>query len=138
MSQVSFLLVEAGRRQLGLPLASVQGVEPLGPVQPVPSRDAACQGVTSARGQLLPVLDLAVLVSGAGGSGETAVLLRLGDRPCCLQVDDAVAIVSGDLLPVPAGESLTWASGVVARPEGLVPLVDPDVLVERLLPPEAS
>jgi hypothetical protein len=57
-------------------------------------------------------------------------------RHLCFEVDEAEAIVQGELLPLPPGESLPWASGVVRRPEGLVPLLDLDALNERLTTPE--
>lgn len=127
-----FLMVRLGDRRLGLPISNVIAVEALGTVHPVPARDPACRGVTASRGRLMPVLSLRTLVEGEGGDELTAIVLQLGQRFCCLLVDDAEAIVEGDLLPVPPGESLAWATAVVRRPEGLVPLLDITALGERL------
>ncbi|MEP7325117.1 MAG: chemotaxis protein CheW [Gemmatimonadota bacterium] len=131
-----FLMVRLGERRLGLPIGNVIAVESVGTIHPVPANDPACRGVTSSRGRLMPVLSLRTLVEGAGGDELTAVILQMGGRYCCLLVDDAEAIVDGDLLPVPPGEYLAWASSVVRRPEGLVPLLDLAALNERLSIPE--
>jgi chemotaxis signal transduction protein len=125
-------MVRLGDRRLGLPIGNVIAVEAVGDVHPVPASDPACRGVTSSRGRLMPVLSLRTLVDGEGGGELTAIVLQLGQRFCCLLVDDAEAIVEGDLLPVPPGESLAWATAVVRRPEGLVPLLDLTALGERL------
>ena len=127
-----FLMVRLGERRVGLPIGSVIAVESPGDLHPVPARDPACRGVTSKRGRLMPVLSLAALVERVPGDEPTAIVVQLGDNFCCLLVDDAEAIVEGDLLPVPPGETLTWATAVVRRPEGLVPLLDIAALGERL------
>jgi chemotaxis signal transduction protein len=127
-----FLMVRLGARRLGLPIGNVIAVESLGIVHPVPANDPACRGVTNTRGRLMPVLSLRTLVEGSGEDELTSVVLQLGGRYCCLLVDDAEAIVDGELLPVPPGEYLAWATSVVRRPEGLVPLLDLVALNERL------
>lgn len=132
-----FLMVRLRQRWVGLPIGSVIAVESPGALHPVPASDPACRGVTSKRGRLMPVLSLAALVEIAPGDEPTAVVMQLGNNYCCLLVDDAEAIVQGDLLPVPPGETLTWATAVVRRPEGLVPLLDVEALGERLSTSEA-
>ena len=131
-----FLLVRLGARRLGLPIDNVVAVEALGTVHPVPASDPACRGVTNTRGRLMPVLSLRALVEDPAGDESTAIVLQLDGRFCCLSVEDAEAIVEGDLLPVPQGETLSWATAVVRRPEGLIPLLDIAALGERLSTPE--
>lgn len=134
-----FLLVRLGSRRVGLPIDFVVAVEALGPVHPVPTSEPACLGVTTTRGRILPVLSLAGLIgAGGGGEGGTAVLLTLRGNSVCVDVDDAEAIIQGVALPLPRGESLPWASGVVRLSEGLIPLVDLDAVGERLTFPEAA
>lgn len=134
-----FLLVRLGSRRVGLPIDFVIAVEALGPVHPVPAAEPACRGVTSTRGRILPVLSLAALVGADGDEGGgTAILLSINGKNMCVEVDDAEAIIRGDPLPLPPGESLPWASGVVRLSDGLIPLVDLDAVGERLTIPEAA
>jgi len=134
-----FLLVRLGTRRVGLPISFVIAVEALGPVHPVPTSEAACRGVTMTRGRIIPVLTLAALIGAAQGEpGETAILLSINGKNFCVEVDDAEAIIRGEPLPLPKGESLPWASGVIRMSERLVPLVDLEAVGERLTIPEAA
>ena len=134
-----FLLVRLGSRRVGVPIDSIIAVEALGAVHPVPTTEPACRGVTTTRGRILPVMNLADLIGAASGEGGgTAILLAIHGRSMCMEVDDAEAIIRGDLLPLPKGEALPWASGVVRLSDGLIPLVDLDAVGERLTIPEAA
>lgn len=134
-----FLLVRLGERRVGLPIDLVLAVEALGSVHPVPTSVPACRGVTTTRGRIIPVLGLATLIEAAAeGIGGTAVLLSINGKHICLEVDDAEAIIRGDPLPLPKGEALPWASGVVRMSDGLIPLVDLEAVGERLTLPEAA
>jgi len=124
MSGMGWLLVRAGGRRVGLALDQVVGVLDLGPVHPVPALDAAVRGVTSSRGRIVPLVHLATLLGSTGGEGGTAVLVRLGGRRLCLEVDDAEEVLRESGLPVPPEVSLPFAVRVARRPEGLVPLLD--------------
>jgi chemotaxis signal transduction protein len=134
-----FLLVRLGARRVGLPIDFVVAVEALGAIHPVPTAEPACLGVTMTRGRIIPVLALAGLIgTEAVDAGGTAILLSIGGRSLCVEVDDAEAIIRGDPLPLPKGESLPWASGVVRMSDGLIPLVDLAAVGERLTIPEAA
>jgi chemotaxis signal transduction protein len=134
-----FLLVRLGTRLVGLPIDCVIAVEALGEVHPVPTAEPACRGVTMTRGRIIPVLSLAQLIGAAsGGPGQTAILLSINGKNMCVDVDDAEAIIRGQPLPLPRGESLPWASGVIRLSERLVPLVDLEAVGERLTIPEAA
>lgn len=140
MKQASeFLLVRLGSRRVGLPISFVIAVEALGAVHPVPTAEPACRGVTMTRGRIMPVLTLASLIgTAAGDTGGTAILLSIDGKNMCVEVDDAEAIIRGHPLPLPRGESLPWASGVVRMSDGLIPLVDLAAVGERLAIPEAA
>ena len=132
---MEFLLVRMGDRHAGLPMAGLVGVNDMGTVYPVPVRDRVCRGLTENRGRLVPVLWLADLIGDTEGTGacpDVAVVLEVAGRGVCLAVDEAVAIVHGEAMPPPPGESLAWAVGVVRRPEGIVPILDLSALRERL------
>ena len=124
MSVEGWLLVRVGERRVGLSLEQVVEVLDLGPVHPVPSTDPAVRGVTTSRGRVVPLVHLATLLGGSGGAGGTAVLVRLDDRPVCLEVDDAEDVLREPGLAVPADVSLPFAVAVARHPDGIVPLLD--------------
>ena len=124
MTAGGWLLVRTGGRRVGLLLDHVIEVFDLGPVHPVPSTDPAVRGVTSSRGRIVPLVHLATLLGEPGGEGGTAVLVRIGSRRLCVEVDLAEEVLREPGLPVPPGVSLPFAVAVARRPDGLVPLLD--------------
>jgi chemotaxis signal transduction protein len=135
MSAEGWLLVRAGGRRVGLSLDQVIEVLDLGPVYPVPSMEPAVRGVTSSRGRIVPLVHLASLLDGrrAGDSaGGTAVMLRLGGRRVCLEVDDAEEVLREPGLPVPQDVSLPFAVAVARQAGGIVPLLDLTAVGDRI------
>jgi chemotaxis signal transduction protein len=132
MSAEGWLLVRAGERRVGLMLNQVIEVLDLGPVHPVPSTDPSVRGVTSSRGQIVPLIHLATLLGGVGGPGGTAVVVRLDTRRVCVEVDDAEEVLREPGVPVPAEISLPFAVAIARRPEGIVPLLDLTAVGNRL------
>lgn len=135
MSAEGWLLVRAGGRRVGLALDQVIEVLDLGPVYPVPSIEPAVRGVTSSRGRLVPLVHLASLLDGSGSAasgGGTAVMVRLGGRRVCLEVDDAEEVLREPGLPVPEDASLPFAVAVARQPGGIVPLLDLTAIGARI------
>jgi chemotaxis signal transduction protein len=135
MSAGGWLLVRAGGRRVGLALDQVIEVLDLGPVYPVPSTEPAVRGVTSSRGQLVPLVHLASLLDGRGepaSGGGTAVMVRLGGRRLCLEVDDAEEVLREPGLPVPQDVSLPFAVAVARQADGIVPLLDLTTIGARI------
>jgi chemotaxis signal transduction protein len=134
MSAQGWLLVRAGGRRVGLALDQVIEVLDLGPVYPVPSTEPAVRGVTSSRGRLVPLVHLASLLDGraSAASGGTAVMVRLGGRRVCLEVDDAEEVLREPGLPVPEDASLPFAVAVARQPDGIVPLLDLTAIGARI------
>ena len=135
MSAQGWLLVRAGGRRVGLALDQVIEVLDLGPVYPVPSTDTAVRGVTSSRGRLVPLIHLGSLLDGRGSpasGGGTAVMVRLGGRRVCLEVDDAEEVLREPGLPVPEDASLPFAVAVARQPDGIVPLLDLTAIGARI------
>jgi chemotaxis signal transduction protein len=131
----SWLLVRAGSRRIGLPLADVIEVLEPGPVYPVPAQEAAVRGVTTAREDIMPLVHLGALLDGTPcpeRRGATTILVRVDGRPICLEVDDAEEVLNEPGHPVPPGSTLPFAAAVARRPEGLVPLLDLTALVARI------
>jgi chemotaxis signal transduction protein len=127
MSAEGWLLVRAGGRRVGLSLEQVIEVLDLGPVYPVPSTEPAVRGVTSSRGRIVPLVHLASLLderTTPGSGGGTAVMVRLGGRRVCLEVDEAEEVLREPGLPVPHDVSLPFAIAVARQADGIVPLLD--------------
>ena len=135
MSREGWLLVRAGGRTVGLALEQVIEVLDLGPVYPVPSTEPAVRGVKSSRGRIVPLVHLASLLEGRAGAagGGTAVMVQLGGRRICLEVDDAEEVLREPGLPVPPDVSLPFAVAVVRREDGIIPLLDLTAIGARIV-----
>ena len=121
------LLVRAGRRLVGLPLDQVVEVLDPGTVFPVPAVEASVSGVAVIRGRILPLVHLGALLDGSvcpDARTDTGVLVDLGGRRICLEVEDAESVLYDPGLPVTAGAGLPWAAAVARTDGGLVPLLD--------------
>ena len=135
MSGEGWLLVRAGGRRVGLALDQVIEVLDLGPVYPVPSTELAVRGVTTSRGRIVPLVHLASLLAGGSdtsSTGVTAVMVRLGGRRMCIEVDDAEEVLREPGLPVPSDVSLPFAVAVARQGDGIVPLLDLTALGTRI------
>lgn len=91
------LLVRAGARLCGLPVAAVgETMRPL-PVSPLAGAPAWVLGLSVVRGEPLPVVDLAALL---GGSPEEApgrfVTVRAGGRAAALAVAGVIGLLQLD------------------------------------------
>ena len=131
-----FLLVRAGGRRVGLPLAQVVEVTQLGQVYAVPAVEAAVRGLVAVHGRMVPVVHLGALLEGGrypAEPGTLGVVVTLDGRRLCLEIEEAEVLMRGAALPVPPGETLPWAVGVARHPDGLVPLLDLSVLGSRLM-----
>ena len=127
MSGAGHLLVRAGGRVVGLPLAQVVEVLDPGAAFPVPSIEPAVRGVAVIRGRILPLIHLGALLEGRPcppERTEVGVLVELGGRRLCLEIDEAESVLYERGLPIQAGGGLPWAVGVARTEYGLIPLLD--------------
>lgn len=132
---LGFLLVRAEQRAYGLPVERVVEVADLAEVLEVPRVEPAMRGVTPFRNHLVPLVHLGAFLRRQpppATRGAAFVAVELGGRVVAFEVDDADEVVRGTPLPLPDDASLPWATGVAARPEGLVPILDLDALGERI------
>ena len=128
-----FLLVRAGGRRVGIAVEAVIEVREPDQLGAIPSLEPALRGVTALRGQLMPVLNLGVLLGGDAGPGAVVVVTDLGGRRVGLEVDDADIVVGGDVPLLSADETLPWARAIAALPDQVyVPLLDLGALSARL------
>jgi chemotaxis signal transduction protein len=129
------LLVRAGRRLVGLPLAQVIAVLDPGRTFAVPALEPAVRGVAVVRGRILPLVHLGALLEGKACPDERTeigVLVELSGRRVCLEVEDAESVLYQPGLPVAPGAGLPWAAAVARTDAGLVPLLDLAVLGLRI------
>lgn len=129
----AFLLVRAGGRRVGLAVESVLEVREPDELGAIPSLEPALRGVTSLRGHLMPVLNLAALLGGASGAGLVVIVIDLGGRRVGLEVDDADVVVNAGVALLSADETLPWARAIAVLPDQVyVPLLDLGALAARL------
>ena len=127
MSAAGHLLVRTGGRLIGLPLEQVIEVLDPGATFAVPSLERSVRGVAVIRGRILPVVHLGALLEGTAcpsGRSQTGVLMDLGGKRICLEVEDAESVLYDAGVQVPTGNALPWAAAVARTEGGLVPLLD--------------
>ena len=138
---MTFLRVRSGTHRYGLPLEHLTEVIDVDAVFPVPAAQPALRGLMQVRGRLLPLVHLEALLDGAAvpeRSGETAVLVRAGERELCVEVDDAETVVSAELLGSGGDVRAAWSLGVARDETGLIPVLDVPGLVARMIDSEGD
>ena len=129
----AFLLVRAAGRRVGIAVEAVIEVREPGELGAIPSLVPALRGVTALRGQLMPVLNLAVLLGAEPGPSAVVVVTDLGGRRIGLEVEDADIVVGAGMPLLSADETLPWARAIAALPDQVyVPLLDLGALAARL------
>lgn len=133
-----YLVIRAGGDLYGLPIENVVEVVDGAGTEPIPGVQRAVRGVTKIRGRTMPVVHLAALL-GAGdvpsNRTNTVVVARYGARRIAFEVDDADAVVRDPSIPAPPGGELPWVTGVARYDERLIPILDMELLSERLAAP---
>ena len=95
----SYLLVRCRAWLCALPLAEViETLRPL-PLQPVAGAPAFVRGLSLVRGELVPVVELALLLGAEGGAPGRLVVVRAATRRLALAVDAVLRIVPHEQLP---------------------------------------
>ena len=129
----AFLLVRAAGRRVGIAVEAVIEVREPGELGAIPSLVPALRGVTALRGQLMPVLNLAVLLGAEPGPSAVVVVTDLGGRRVGLEVEEADIVVGAGVPLLSADETLPWARAIAALPDQVyVPLLDLGALAARL------
>lgn len=130
------LLVRAGGSTYGLKLDQVVEVVDGFEVSAVPAVHMAVRGVTQMRHRSVPLVHLSSLITNEpvpSDTMETAVLTRCLDSMVAFEVDDADAVAHYEAIAVPAAWQLPWVCSVIRNEGGLVPVIDLDILGERLV-----
>ena len=136
MSTRAVLFARAGERRVALPLEHLVEVVNPGPAVPVPAAEPALRGLATLRGRLVPLVHLGALLSGGrcpAAASDAAVVIAVDGRALCLELEAVEEVARGDVVPVPAGEALPWALGVLRVEGGLIPVLDVIAVGSRLL-----
>ena len=131
-----YLLVRANGRQYGLPIEEVVEVVDGAASEPIPGGQRAVRGIVKVRGQMLPVVHLGALLhdhTPPEKEAGTMVVTHCSDRRVAFEVDDADAVVRDLPIPVPPGGEWPWASGFARYHEALIPILNVELLGQRLV-----
>jgi len=130
-----FLLVRSHGVPYGLPLQEVLEVFDEIEAEGIPGGRVAVRGVSHIRERLVPVVNLGTLLRGEtppDREHRTVVLARCLGKRVALEVDDAEEVVRDQAMPVPTGPRLPWATGLAQWRGEMVPIVNLDVVGQRL------
>jgi chemotaxis signal transduction protein len=125
--------VRAGGEHYALPVESVTEVAELGDVTPVPGSSQEVLGVRNLRGQVLPVVDLALVFGLEDGSvRERIIVAEEGDRRAGLAVE---AVVDVGVVAEPSEEAeSTYLTGAALIDGELVGVVNVVAVLDALTP----
>lgn len=130
----SHLLAAAGGAKVALPTARARNVVAARPLSRLPGSGAAIIGLAAVQGGLVPVVDLSLLIAGAGGGAAAyGQLLLIDDRASRLglRVDRVEGLISlGDAEHGARSAEPSTTPGLVARvaPGGVL-VLDLDALL---------
>ncbi|MCL6631997.1 MAG: chemotaxis protein CheW [Alicyclobacillus herbarius] len=137
MSELQAVMFRLGEERFAVEARQVVSVEPYQGVQRVPGTLPFLLGVTTVRGEVIPVFDLAVrfgYADGQGGQEEGAsklIVVRTGKHTVAFAVDDVLDVLNleGDALVPPPD----LVGGVEARYlAGMVPGRDETIVLMNL------
>ncbi len=132
------MVFRAGDHSFGLDLIHIRGVYRSGDLQPVDS-EAPDSPAYRLEGRRVDLFDLPRdLVAGGGRSGafRRVILMDIQGRSAALgvnQIERVMNVEPDHIVPLPpvfTGKSRKWFPGVVMGADRLIPLLDPDILIE--------
>ncbi len=111
------LVIQAGGELYALPIEVLVAVYVEHSIIPVPCVPSYVAGVANIRGQVLTVLDLAILLNVSGGTARHALVVA-SDREtsiafCAESVGETITFPNGDMQPVPAALNGDYLQGVL-------------------------
>lgn len=132
--------VRVGDEEYALPVRHVPEVAELGDVTPVPGTPGRVLGIRNLRGEVLPVFDMAAVLSAAGGTDPQRIVLAEDPGPptrrCALAVDAVVEVAEvEDVTEAVDSPVLLGAALVDGR---LIGVVDVPALLDALAPEAAG
>lgn len=124
--------------EYGVDILSVQEIRGWAQPMPIPHAPASIRGVINIRGEIVPIVDLrAVLGLPERKPDETTVIVVLRDQNTPPRVLGTIVDAMADVMdvpreaikPLPTFESTGVTLGVVALPEKMISLLNPNALL---------
>lgn len=130
------LVFRIGAERFAVRLASVDEVIDAPPVQPLPDAGDAVLGVTTLRGELVPIFDPGPLLRADAGVHQAVLLFAREGRRVGLAIDDvydAIAAEEHELRSAPGTEAADGVLvGVIRRAPDLIAVLDADALLDAV------
>lgn len=134
--QVRMLVFRVGGERFALPLAVVNEVIDMPPVQALPDSSHRVIGVATLRGELVSVYDPRPLLQAGADTYDMALLFTVGNRRVGLGIDDVydpILIEADDVRSAPGVDAADGVLlGVVRRGTELIGVLDRDALTRAL------
>lgn len=130
-----FLAIQAGGGRYALRLSEVTGLQALKSLTPCPSRRAELLGLSSFRGQVLPVYDLRVLLGSGTARERPAWWVAARDGPLGLAFDvfECHLRLPGDAIArAGAADSRMFTGETLRSGEQLRPIVSIPSILQRI------
>lgn len=123
------VVLRVGRRWFGVQAGDVREVVIKGYVTPMPLSASHVQGIAQVHGRLVPVVDMAYMVTGLGRGESAAMLPRMvivaeGELEVAIVADEARGLIDVALQRAPSAEAAPWVNAEVTWEAELVYVID--------------
>ena len=124
--------------EYGVDILAVQEIRSWAKPMPIPHAPASVRGVINIRGEIVPIVDLRMVLGLAERKpDETTVIVVLRDQNTPPRVLGAIVDAMADVMdiareaikPLPTFETTGVTLGVVALPEKMISLLNPNALL---------
>ena len=122
--QAQFLLFASGADWYAVPADRATEIVAVDSVTPIPGAPPHVRGVFAHRGEVIPIIDLLRLRSGAAGDASRAVIVRAARGAYALTVTEVLGVGA-----LGAARSRLGEAGMLAHLSGPVRVQDRDVAV---------
>ncbi|MRX73128.1 chemotaxis protein CheW [Bacillus lacus] len=135
-----YVIFQTGNEEYGLPVHSVLSIEKTKEPSIMPGMPAFVRGIVEVRGELLPALDMGLVLYDKESSldaSQKMIVVQTSEGPAGCIVDEAKEILdipeeSVKTISIGTFQTSSYFSGVASLPPRLITLIDPEKLVVSL------